>query len=76
MSDEELKKDWDEAGVEVRDYSIEEVGKVIKELKGDKKEDLKKAEIKLWTSASASWALGKVCEEVSSTPTLNGERLR
>jgi Xaa-Pro aminopeptidase len=65
VTDEELKKDWDEAGVEVRKYGLDEVRKVIKGLKENNETDVKKGDIKLWTSASGSWALQKVCDGVS-----------
>ncbi|KAI9637649.1 peptidase M24, structural domain-containing protein [Dioszegia hungarica] len=60
--DEELKKDWKEAGVEVRKYGIEEVGKALKDIEKKVKADEKKSGMKVWTSASASWALKNVCE--------------
>lgn len=63
--DEELKKDWKEAGVEVRKYEIDEVGKALKGMEEKVKAGEKKLGMKVWTSASASWALKKVCESVS-----------
>jgi Xaa-Pro aminopeptidase len=63
----EVQNELKEAGVDVRDYGVDEVGKWVKETLGKMKErgNDKKKVIKLWAPNECSWALSKACEDVS-----------
>lgn len=64
---EDVRGDWKEAGVEIRAYKVDEVGKyvggVVKEVNGDKEKG--KTKVKVLGSRECSWALSKVVEPVS-----------
>ena len=74
--DEQIKKDWEEAGVVIRPYGIEEVGKYIDKMRDGLKAEDQKQRLKLWSSASMSWALAKACGPVSSTLPYQANRFR
>lgn len=66
VQDEQLVKDWKDAGVEVRPYGIDEVAKYIGRLRDTLKAEDEKRKVKSWTSASMSWALSKAVGPVST----------
>ncbi|WVW85428.1 hypothetical protein I302_107466 [Kwoniella bestiolae CBS 10118] len=71
ITGERLKADWEKAGVEIRPYAIEEVGKYVKGLVADSRKDDEKRRMKVWTTRECSLALGDACSseiEVTSCP--------
>ena len=66
--DEETRKDWKDAGVEIRKYSLKEVGEWVKgyaDLVRSKFENEKdKEEVRLLGAPECSWALRRACEPV------------
>lgn len=67
--EEGVKKDWEEAGVEVEKYGVKEVGdhvasliKKLAKIEGDEKG---KKEVRVLGAEECSWALSKACEPVS-----------
>jgi hypothetical protein len=65
----EVQSQLKEAGVDVRGYGVDEVGKWVTETlsKMKKGEEDKKKVVKLWAPNECSWALSKACEDVSGS---------
>jgi hypothetical protein len=63
----EVQNELKDAGVDVRGYGVDEVGKWVKESLSKMKEgeEDKKKVVKLWAPNECSWALNKACEDVS-----------
>ncbi|KAK4686436.1 Xaa-Pro aminopeptidase, partial [Tremellales sp. Uapishka_1] len=62
VEDEGLRARWEDEGVEVRDYGVEEVGKAVKEFADNLRVKNAKTDVKVWAPSECSWALERACE--------------
>lgn len=72
VEDEVIKSRFEEEGIQVREYGVEEVGKFVKEMVkddgGEEKQGVQVVKrVKIWTSRECSWALSEACKPVSTT---------
>ncbi|WVF67507.1 hypothetical protein IAT40_002263 [Kwoniella sp. CBS 6097] len=65
ITNEELKKRWEDEGVEARPYGVEEVGKFVKDVVGDLRGSNEKANIKVFAPRECSWALAETIKPLS-----------
>ncbi|WVQ95119.1 hypothetical protein IAU59_002213 [Kwoniella sp. CBS 9459] len=59
VTDEELKKRWEEGGIELRPYGVKEVGKLIKDTVEELRKGNEKRRTHVFASRECSWALAQ-----------------
>lgn len=65
LEDEALKQEWKKAGVETRDYGIDEVEKFVQSYVKKSASDEAKSKVRVLASDESSWALINGCKPVS-----------
>lgn len=62
---DDVKKAWEEVGVESRDYGVEQVGEYVKEVAKSLRKENEKKQVRVFAPKECSWALSQASSPVS-----------
>ena len=65
VEDETLRKRWEDDGVEIRPYGVEEIGKFVSKVASEWTEK-ERPSLKVWAPKECSWAIQQACDSAST----------